>query len=535
MSSADFAQFRSALATAPLARRAGLHQSQQRFSSTTPIISAAVAATSSSSTPAAALAADTLATASTSPAAAAPVLSSLSSPATDAASILEHAPQTMGYLKSLGIDFGFGTTTVVQSLLESVHVFSGMPWWASIMATVLLVRVVQFPGYCKMSSTAARMKEVQPVLNPLMTKMKLAQKRGDMQEIMQHRQEMQRILGVAGVNRWWLGFPFAQIPVFYGFYKILYNMAEIPVPALTTGGLAWFADLSVADPTHLLPLAASGLIGLQIAFGGEAGATTIAKSVKTAMMIGLPMISFAVAWSWPTALGFYIFVNSGFGVAQTFLLKNASFRKWWGMYPMPVTETPNPLSALNIVRPGIKDSKNIIDMTPKKKQIGGVGSLLDKLTGEKDEEGDQWSIKKMKETVRPLPPPFHLSWLTRCLVPRERTRAEAQGVRGAPETEAGRGEEGGTAGARAEIAVGEAQACDEEADNEAVEDGGGGGRAKRYLVDLRQLYYSAKNFHLYIFRDCRYQLHWGLWIRLGGLYVWSWILFTVVAAWTGKQ
>ena len=246
-----------------------------------------------------------------------------------------------------------------------------------------------------MSSTAARMKEVQPVVNPVMEKMKAAQARNDMQDIVRYRNEMAQLYRVSGMNRLWFIFPFTQIPVFYGFYKILRGMAEVPVPALRDGGLAWFTDLSVADPTLVIPATASLLIGFQIYKGGEAGSTIMVKSMKTAMTFGLPLLSFAFTYSWPAALGFYIMCNSVLGVAQTFILKNETVREKLGLYPMALEGTANPLApkvpsrynALNIVRPAVEESQ-VIDATPK--QIGGPGSWLDKITSGKGEQG--WNV-----------------------------------------------------------------------------------------------------------------------------------------------
>lgn len=336
---------------------------------------------------------------------AAPLLGNLDN--FDTPTITQHAPETMGYLRSLGIDFGWGTTNIIQTLFEGIHVYTGLPWWGTILTSVVLIRLAQFPGYCQMSSTAARMKEIQPIVAPVLGKMKAAQGRNNMQEMMKYRNEMMQMYQISGINRGWLIFPFTQIPVFYGFYKILRAMADVPVPALLDGGMAWFTDLSVADPTLIIPTTASLLIGFQIYKGGEAGGTTMAKSMKNAMTIGLPLVSFAFTYSWPAALGFYIMCNSAIGVAQTFILRNETVRERLGLYPMALEGTKNPLApktpsrynTLNIVRPTVDESK-VIDATPK--QIGGPGSWLDKITSGKGEKG--WDVLNMKETVQINPP-----------------------------------------------------------------------------------------------------------------------------------
>ena len=37
-------------------------------------------------------------------------------------------------------------------------------------------------------------------------------------------------------------------------------MANLPVESMTTGGLFWFTDLTLADPLHLLPFITSATL-----------------------------------------------------------------------------------------------------------------------------------------------------------------------------------------------------------------------------------------------------------------------------------
>ncbi len=47
--------------------------------------------------------------------------------------------------------------------------------------------------------------------------------------------------------------PLATAPVFMSMFFALKDMAELPVPSLKDGGLAWFPDLTLADPYYILP------------------------------------------------------------------------------------------------------------------------------------------------------------------------------------------------------------------------------------------------------------------------------------------
>ncbi|KAG9616535.1 hypothetical protein KCU64_g23255, partial [Aureobasidium melanogenum] len=84
------------------------------------------------------------------------------SDATDYANL----PERLGFLKDLGLDYGYGPTSVIEWSLEHVHVLSGMPWWASIAATAFLYRLALVPMFMKASENGAKMRAMQPITKP---------------------------------------------------------------------------------------------------------------------------------------------------------------------------------------------------------------------------------------------------------------------------------------------------------------------------------------------------------------------------------
>ena len=48
-------------------------------------------------------------------------------------------------------------------------------------------------------------------------------------------------------------------------------MANCPVDSMKTGGFAWFTDLTVADPTYILPILTSVTLFIQFYLGVEYG------------------------------------------------------------------------------------------------------------------------------------------------------------------------------------------------------------------------------------------------------------------------
>lgn len=240
-----------------------------------------------------------------------------------------------------------------------------------------VLRLLQFPFYLKMSDTAAKMNVVNPYAIPLTQKMQEAQTAGDKLGMMAARTELAQLYSRSGVKRRWLFFPISQIPVFYGFYKNLRDMSDIPIPGLTEGGLSWFTDLSVADPFYLLPMATSAALFTQLSLGGEAGTNLQSEQMRKVLLIGLPLATFAFTSQWPAILTFYFLCNSLFSLVQTIVLKNAWVRAQFGLYPMPKQAVPNPLQTLpfkTIPTPTPAPSQEV-------RQIGGKGSWMDRITG----------------------------------------------------------------------------------------------------------------------------------------------------------
>jgi YidC/Oxa1 family membrane protein insertase len=138
--------------------------------------------------------------------------------------------------------------------LEHVHIFAGTPWWGSIILTTVAVRLLFFPAFMMSTDTTARVNELKPQAAPLSKKMDEARKNQDTQAVMAARSELSRLYKRNGISQWKSFTPLLQGFLGYGTYRLIYAMAELPVPGLEDGGVLWFGDLSIADPTYALPV-----------------------------------------------------------------------------------------------------------------------------------------------------------------------------------------------------------------------------------------------------------------------------------------
>lgn len=169
-------------------------------------------------------------------------------------------PEQIGYLNAIGLDHGYGMTSVMQWVLEHIHIYTGQPWWISIVLTAVAVRAVLLKANLNAAENGARLATIKPITDPVNTRMREAMRAGDQTLTMECRAELQRMNARAGVKVWKSFVPMLQIFPAYGIFFTLRAMAELPVPGMETGGALWFYNLTVADPTYLLPLMTAGIL-----------------------------------------------------------------------------------------------------------------------------------------------------------------------------------------------------------------------------------------------------------------------------------
>ncbi|KEY68057.1 hypothetical protein S7711_06967 [Stachybotrys chartarum IBT 7711] len=170
-------------------------------------------------------------------------------------------PENLGYLHAMGLDFGWGPTSVMQWLLEHVHVYSGMGWGFSIIATAALLRLLLVYPTIQSSIFQAKMLRVKedPRSKEAMDIIKQSVRKPDGQADMVRGRFLNKMVmkehGVSNLGMLW---GFLPIPFSFGLFRLLNGMAAIPVPSLETDGFLWFTNLAVADPYYILPALSVG-------------------------------------------------------------------------------------------------------------------------------------------------------------------------------------------------------------------------------------------------------------------------------------
>ncbi|KAI5950174.1 hypothetical protein KGF54_005322 [Candida jiufengensis] len=262
-----------------------------------------------------------------------------------------HSDQ-IGYLESIGLGQGWGPTAIIEKLLEYTHVYTGLPWWSTIVVLAVAVRVVLFPLYVKASSNATRMSEIKPQLDKIMKDIK----GGDIQDQMKGMEKRKKLMKLHNVSTLAGLAPVLQLPLAYGFFQALRKMANHPVEGFNDQGIAWFTNLSDVDPYLGLQAIAALCIISVVRMGGETGQHAMAKSMQKIMTI-VPIASIFITKNFSAAIVLYFAINSILSLIQSLIFKSNYLRKLLGM--------PKKLSTSQLNQSNSGQSQSIKEMVSK--------------------------------------------------------------------------------------------------------------------------------------------------------------------------
>ncbi|KAF0693912.1 Aste57867_15164 [Aphanomyces stellatus] len=226
-------------------------------------------------------------------------------------------------------DMGYSLAEIAIRTLELVHNTSGMPWWATIIATTIVVRSAFFPISVMSMRNSARMSVMQPKLEKLQTELKNSPEAYDPAKMKEFRARAKALFDEHKVQPF-MSFlmPVSQLPIFLGFFWGLQDIAKY-IPGYAADGAFWFENLAVPDPTYALPVMSSALMVASLEAGGEGMPAEYIQKAKMAMrMVALIMIpvsmnfeSVGLACCDYAGILLYWVTSNIFTLSQTMLLK----------------------------------------------------------------------------------------------------------------------------------------------------------------------------------------------------------------------
>ncbi|UKZ70745.1 uncharacterized protein TrAtP1_011716 [Trichoderma atroviride] len=251
-------------------------------------------------------------------------------------------PEDLGYLHAIGLDYGWGFTSVMQWTLEHVHVWSGLGWGASIMATAVLLRTLMFYPQIqslKFNAIMQRMRK-DPRSNEAMKLVQQGFQEGDMEK-RQRGQVLNKMLrSEYGVSNWGIMWSLAQIPFTFGLFRIVSGMVHIPVPSLESAGFLWFTDLSATDPYFILPAAGTAFMMGALLINAKHTPQQQRKMLKPMMYI-FGTVGFVGTTFLSAAVNLMTVALGGSTLLTALILNISSVRRSLGLPTDPVDEAPS--------------------------------------------------------------------------------------------------------------------------------------------------------------------------------------------------
>lgn len=246
----------------------------------------------------------------------------------------------------MGLDYGWGVTSTLQFALEHVHIYSGMPWWASIVLTSLAVRTCLAPSFKKSNEVATRAAAIAPVTRPLYEKLKLHMTLQETEAAAQVKKEIAEVNKAAGVKMRQMYAPMVYQGVI-GFcaFRLMRDMAALPVPGLETGGALWFTDLTLADPYIALSVVTAGLMHLGLRNAINPGQLGVPPAMKYLNNYGMPLMFLIFTCFQPAANVLWMATSALATAFQQMLFRQPALREALGMSPIvppPATEPSKP-------------------------------------------------------------------------------------------------------------------------------------------------------------------------------------------------
>lgn len=196
----------------------------------------------------------------------------------------------------------------MQTALESIHIFTGLPWWGTIAVTTVVIRILLTPLVVSAQKNSTVFVNSMGEIQAIQEKLNEARQTKNVLAFAEHSQEMTKLMQDKGYNPIKnLLVPLAQMPIFLSFYFGLRGMANAPVESFHTGGIAWFTDLTIADPYYILPVITCGTLWLTLrqATANAPMSLDTSRNLSIKALKVLPIFMFPFIISFPSALVMY--------------------------------------------------------------------------------------------------------------------------------------------------------------------------------------------------------------------------------------
>ncbi|KAF8780385.1 hypothetical protein HU200_001497 [Digitaria exilis] len=257
----------------------------------------------------------------------------------------------------------FPPVAALQHLLDAVHSFTGLNWWACIALTTVLIRLVTVPLLINQMKSTIKLNDIRPEIEAINEEMRNSTDPRSVEVAKQKLGELFLRNGVTPLTP--LKGVFIQGPIFMSFFFAISNMVE-KVPSLKGGGAYWFTDLTTPDDFFILPVLTSlsflATVELNMQDGMEGN--PMAKTMKkVSRFFGVMFVPLSIGF--PKAIFFYWITSSLFSLVYGAVLRKPAIRLWLDLPSLESQPTPVRMP-INLFGGGPKPSPGVDSPTADK-------------------------------------------------------------------------------------------------------------------------------------------------------------------------
>ncbi|VDK43691.1 unnamed protein product, partial [Cylicostephanus goldi] len=276
-------------------------------------------------------------------------------------SIAEMAGESV--LSELGLISWWKPSSYFRMALEAIHMHADLPWWATIVCATVALRLALIIVPIMSQRLVAKQSQYKKELDEFRARLEDARREGNnllQQQIFLEQRDFLKSKDIRLGRQFFI--LLANGAVFATQFFAIRRMVDVNYPGLSTGGTAWFPDLTVTDPYYALPLISAVTMGLVTRVGIEMG--TSADQMTPGMRIGmqyvLPIIIFGVSSQFATGLCVYWCASNFISLLYAGAFRTPAIRKLFNIPPLVVQpKSKKPKNSFKELMAGYKANKSI--------------------------------------------------------------------------------------------------------------------------------------------------------------------------------
>uniref|UniRef100_A0A0D9XLN2 Membrane insertase YidC/Oxa/ALB C-terminal domain-containing protein n=2 Tax=Leersia perrieri TaxID=77586 RepID=A0A0D9XLN2_9ORYZ len=241
----------------------------------------------------------------------------------DAASTLPPAPFP-GEVAAAAAD-SFVPVAALQHLIDAIHSFTGLNWWASIALTTVLIRSATVPLLVNQLKATQKLNAIKPEMESIKDEMNAM----DPKSADEGKRKMTELFKKHGVS------PFTPLkglliqgPIFMSFFFAIRNMVD-KVPSMKGGGALWFTDLTTPDALYILPVLTAFIFWVTVELNLQEGmeGSPMASKMKN-FSRGMALMTVPFTMSFAKGIFCYWITSNLFTLSYGIVIRRPAVRKY---------------------------------------------------------------------------------------------------------------------------------------------------------------------------------------------------------------